>query len=327
MLSVYRLVTGLGIGGMLAAINAMTAEFANRRQRALAVTIMAAGYPIGAVIGGSIASVLLASFDWRAVFLFGAGATAAFIPVVWFMLPESIEFLIHKRPADALQRINRTLARMGHPQVDRLPDADPEPASTSMTKLFAPGLAKTTILLTTAYFLHIMTFYFVLKWIPKIVVDMGFPASSAGTVLVWANVGGAAGALLFGLLTQRVALRPLLIAFMLASAVMVVMFGRSPADLGQLSLIAGIAGFCTNAVVVGLYAYFAQSFPTELRAGGTGFAIGTGRGGAALGPVVAGFLFAAAFGLPTVAIVMASGSLLAALAIIVLGEPRKPIRI
>ena len=62
-----------------------------------------------------------------------------------------------------------------------------------------------------------------------------------------------------------------------------------------------MAGMCTNAAIVGLYAMVAQSYPTAVRAGGTGFIIGVGRGGAALGPIVAGFLFARGAGLPTVA--------------------------
>ena len=321
ILSGYRLLTGLGIGGMLAAINAMTAEFASRKRRDLAVTIMAAGYPIGAVVGGTIASWLLASFDWRSVFLFGALITACFIPLVLLLLPESIEFLILKRPADALARVNATLKRMGHPASEALPAVEADAPKASFADLFAPGLARTTLLLAVAYFLHIMTFYFILKWIPKIVVDMGFPPSQAGGVLVWANVGGASGAILFGLLTQRLGLKPLIVAFMLVSAAMVAWFGQGQTDLTQLALVAGIAGFFTNAVIVGLYAQFARSFPTALRAGGTGFVIGTGRGGAALGPIAAGFLFAAGYGLPLVAAIMALGSLLAAGAVLALRAP------
>ena len=71
-LSSYRFFTGLGIGGMLATTNAMVAEYSNKKHRSLAVTLMAAGYPLGAIVGGSIVSVLLASFDWRSVFVFGA---------------------------------------------------------------------------------------------------------------------------------------------------------------------------------------------------------------------------------------------------------------
>ena len=88
---------------------------------------------------------------------------------------------------------------------------------------------------------------------------------------------------------------------------MVTLFGRTPADLQRLSLICAMAGFCTNAGIVGLYAIIAQAFPTHVRAFGTGFAIGVGRGGSVLAPIIAGFLFTAGYSLPTVALTMARG--------------------
>ena len=315
ILSAYRLATGLGIGGMLATVNALTAEFSNTRRRNLAVTLMAAGYPVGAIVGGSIASALLVSHDWRSVFLLGAGMTAAFFPLAWFFLPESVAWLADRQPAGALERINRTLRRLGHAALEKLPPLRERQPGISMRELFTPRLRRTTILLTLAYFLHIMTFYFILKWIPKIVVDMGFEPSTAGRVLVWANVGGLAGSLLLGFLSLRVQIRGLVIVALLGAAVGVVVFGLGQADLKQLSLAAAGAGFFTNAAVVGMYALFAQMFPTDVRAGGTGFAIGFGRGGSALGPMLAGFLFAAGAGLSVVALLMAAGSVIAAVLI------------
>jgi benzoate transport len=311
-LSLYRLFTGLGIGGMLACTNAMVAEYANDRSRNLAVAIMAAGYPMGAIIGGSIASELLATGGWRDVFHFGAIATAVFFPVAWFLLPESVGYLMLRRPTDLLARVNKALRGVGHAIVDSVPDASGETVKTSVAQLFSPGLRRTTTLLTVGYFAHIMTFYFILKWIPKIVVDMGYEPSAAGGVLVWANVGGLIGALLLSVLSLKIATRVLVISAMLLSVVMVGIFGQGQTELGQLGLIAATAGFCTNAGVVGLYAIIAASFPTAVRGGGTGFVIGIGRGGAALGPIVAGLLFSIDFELPQVAIVMASGSLVAA---------------
>jgi benzoate transport len=317
-LSAFRLFTGIGIGGMLAAGNAMAAEFANGRRRNLAVALMACGYPLGAIVGGSIASRLLVTYSWHSVFAVGAIASAMFIPVVWFLMPETIAYLAHRRPANALERINAVLRRLGHATVRALPAPSADEPRARLTELFTPALARTTVLLTLAYFAHLMTFYFILKWIPKIVVDMGFAPSTAGGVLVWANVGGLIGALALSGLTQRVGVRPLVIVAMLLAAVMVTVFGQGQADLAHLSLVAGIAGMCTNAAIVGLYAIVAQSYPTAVRAGGTGFIIGVGRGGAALGPIIAGFLFARGSGLPTVATVMALGSLLAAGAIVAL---------
>jgi benzoate transport len=315
ILSIYRFATGLGIGGMLASTNAMAAEFSSAKRRNLSVILMAAGYPVGVIVGGSIASILLVYFDWRSVFLFGTVATAVFIPLTWYLLPESIEHLLHRRPRGALARVNATLQRMGHATIEALPPAEKDAAPSGVRALFSPAMARTTTLLTIAYLAHIMTFYFTLKWIPKIVVDMGFAPALAGGVLVWANVGAVTGSVLLGLLAQRYAVRGLVIATLILGAGAVIWFGQGQADLAELSLVAAGVGFFTNAAVVGLYALFAQSFPTALRAGGTGFAIGFGRGGSATGPIIAGFLFAAGASLPSVALVMALGSVIAAVSL------------
>ncbi|MGH6616537.1 MFS transporter [Sphingomonas sp.] len=314
-LSLFRLLTGFGIGGMLAATNAVVAEFANAKHRSLCVALMAAGYPAGAIIGGAVASQLLVAGDWRIVFSFGALVTAALLPLVWFLLPETLGYLVQRRPTNALAKVNHLLARFSRESVDSLPALSGSTPRTGLGQLFAPALAPITLLLTTAYFMHIMTFYFILKWIPKIVVDMGHAASTAGSVLVWANVGGLAGAVLLSFLTWRIAVGSLVIAALLASTVIVSVFGLGQSDLSQLSLIAAAAGFCTNAGVVGLYAIMAQTFPTAVRAGGTGFVIGVGRGSAALGPIIAGQLFNQGWGLFPVAVAMGLGSLVAAVAL------------
>ena len=311
-LSIWRVITGLGIGGMLAAINAIVAEFSNAKHKNMNVSWMVIGYPLGAVVGGIIASQLLKSHDWRAVFYFGASITALFIPLAFWFVPESVHWLTQKQPAGALDKINRTLQRMGHSIVAALPTIHEDVRKRSIGDIFAPGLAMITILITATYFFHITTFYFIVKWVPKIVVDMGFPPASAGGVLVWVNVGGAIGGAVVGLLTQRFGLKILTIAMLLLSAVMVSVFGQSPADLDKLSMFAAAAGFCTNAGIAGLYGLFVLAFPTHVRAFGTGFAIGIGRGGAVLAPIIAGFLFATGQGLPTVAVVMSLGSLIAA---------------
>jgi benzoate transport len=311
-LSLWRILTGLGIGGLLAAINAVAAEFSNLKRRHLCVSIMAIGYPIGAVLGGLVVAQLLKGQSWRSIFYFGAAATVAFIPLVWFFVPESIHWLTRKQPANALEKINGTLKRMRHATVSALPTISAEVRKRSVTDLFAPALVATTVLVAVAYFFHVTTFYFILKWVPKIVVDMGFAQSSAASVLVWANVGGALGGAVLGLLTLRFSVKALTIGAMLLSAVMVAVFGRTPPDLQKLSLMCACAGFFTNGAIVGMYAIFAQAFPTHVRASGTGFGIGVGRGGSVLAPIIAGLLFKGGAGLPAVAMIMSLGSLVAA---------------
>jgi MFS family permease len=93
---------------------------------------------------------------------------------------------------------------------------------------------------------------------------------------------------------------------------MIAIFGRTTPDLGMLSMICFAAGFFTNAGIVGLYAIFAHAYPTNVRASGTGFSIGIGRGGAVIAPVISGFLFEAGVSLPVVAMIMGFGALLAA---------------
>ena len=314
-LSIWRVVTGLGIGGLLAAINAVAAEFSNAKRRPLCIAIMAIGYPIGAVLGGLVVQQLLKGHDWRSVFYFGSVVTAAFIPLVLVFVPESVYWLTRKQPEGALDKVNRILARMGHAAVAALPNIPAEVRKRSASALFAPGLIATTLLVAIGYFFHVTTFYFVLKWTPNIVAAMNFPASSAAGVLVWANVGGALGGAVLGLLTLRYSVKGLTIGAMVLSTIMVAVFGQSPPDLAKLALLCASSGFFTNGAIVGMYAIFAQAFPTHVRAGGTGFGIGVGRGGSVLAPILAGFLFDVGQPVSTVAIIMAFGSLLAAIVI------------
>ena len=324
-LSAWRVFTGLGIGGVLATINAVAAEFSNAKNRNLNVSLMSIGYPVGAVLGGLVAAQLLKSGDWRPVFLFGSAVTACLLPLVWFFVPEAVSWLANKQPKDALAKINATMTRMGHATVDALPvlGEDPSGRKVGTDTIFSPHMIRTTIIVAAAYFFHITTFYYILKWVPKIVVDMGFAASAAAGVLVWANVGGALGGAVVGFLANRYSLKAVTISVLVASTVMVNVFGRGYTDLATLSLVCACAGFFTNGAINGLYATFAQVFPSHMRASGTGFGIGIGRGGSVLAPIIAGFLFQAGNSLPKVSLLLSFGSVVAAVLIYILVMPRK----
>jgi len=317
-LVLWRLLTGLGIGGTLASINAAAAELSNRRWRNFALALMVIGYPLGGSLGGLFVQRLLASASWPAVFVAGAWVTAAFLPIVWWLMPESVAFLDRRGAPGALEQINRILARFGHAPASALSAPGRAAERRSIADILKPGLLATTVLITFAYFAHITSFYFILKWVPKIVVDMGFAPQAAAGVLTWANVGGATGGAIFGLIATRIGLKPLTVFTLLAGSLMIAWFGRGSADLAGLKTTLAVTGMFTNSAIAGLYLLFAKVFPTHVRATGTGFAIGVGRGGAALAPVVAGYLFHAGFALQTVALLMASGSLLAAAALLAL---------
>jgi hypothetical protein len=132
------------------------------------------------------------------------------------------------------------------------------------------------------------------------------------------SLGGAIGGALFGLIATRIGLRPLTVGTLLAGALMVAHFGRGAPDLDGLKSTLAITGLFTNAAIAGFYLLFAKVFPTHVRATGTGFAIGVGRGGAVLAPIIAGYLLNAGLAVRTVALIMACGSLLAAAALLAL---------
>ncbi|WP_156424808.1 MFS transporter [Novosphingobium fuchskuhlense] len=315
MLGLWRFITGLGIGGMLAAINAVTAELSSAKGRSLAMSLMVIGYPLGATIGGTIAALLLKSGDWRVVFEFGAIATVVFIPLIWFFVPETPAYLLARRPAGALERINRSMAKLRLPGIDALPLVDQRDGKASVLDILKPGLIGTTLVLTIGYSLHAITFYYILKWSPKIVADFGFAAPQAASVLVWANVGGATGGGLFGFLMHRFGIKWPTIAMLLLGAAAVAVFGLGGSDTTLVGWRFAVfcTGFATNAAIVGFYSAFAHGFPAHVRATGTGFAIGAGRIGAAGSPILAGDLFAkAGLSLFQVSAIMACGSVMAA---------------
>jgi len=314
-LIVWRLLTGLGIGGMLAATNAVTAEASSRASRSLAMALYVIGYPLGAVVGGIIAQQwLLVAFDWRSVFDFGAAVTLAMIPLVYFLVPETPAFYAATRPAGAVEKINRSLAALRLPRIESLP---PEQAAADKPRvtdiLRRPELRSVTLLLAFGYMFHTITFYYILKWAVKIVADTGFSAPDAASTLTWANVGGALGGFLFGFVMRKFDIKGPTVAMLVLGSVAVACFGIQKETLWGWQMATFACGLCTNAAIVGFYAAFAKGFPAYARATGTGVVLGVGRLGAAGSPILAGFLFTLLGNdnLLAVSAIMASGSILA----------------
>jgi benzoate transport len=327
-LSIWRVITGLGIGGMLSCTNAVVAEFSSKKWRRLCISLMVIGYPLGGGFGGVFASGLINTYGWRSVFYLGAAATALLLPLAFFLVPESVHWLTRKQPANALAKLNAVLSKLGKASVNALPQIDSQEAKKSLADIFSPALVRTTLVVTAGYFLHIVSFYFLAKWLPRI-VGATFPSLPPGTgpyMLALTNFGGAAGGVIFGLLASKIGLKPLTMGILVLNAAAIVAFGQTPPDQVTVLWLAMAVGFFGNAAISGMYSIVAYAFPTHVRATGTGFVIGVGRGGAVLSPWIAGALFdpsGALKALPIdrlslVAIVMAMGSLLAAVALLFL---------
>ena len=291
-LAALRALTGLGIGGMLASVGVITAEFASNKWRSTAVALQATGYPIGATIGGSIAAVLLEAYGWRSVFVFGGLATVAMIPLVLRRLPESVDFLTSRRPAGALQKLNALLRKMQRAELAELPPlpAVGERPSNTIPGLFNGGLARSTLLLWAAFFLLMFSFYFALSWTPKLLVSAGLSARQGITGGVLLNIGGIVGGSLFGLLAARLDLGRLTAASLTMTAVAMAAFGASTGHLGASFAIAFLIGAFIFGSMAGLYAFAPVIYPAAVRTTGMGWAIGIGRIGAILAPLIAGML-------------------------------------
>ena len=203
------------------------------------------------------------------------------------------------------------------PTIDALPPLSAAPPKAPLADVFKPQYLRLTLLLVFAYFAHITSFYYILKWVAPIVSKLGYSPSIIADVLFWASVGGA---------TRRRDTRPALAAHEPHLAHQRRAGAGHDLDLGLRRWArtvspdsrpsSAICGFFTNAGIVGLYTLLALAYPTHLRATGTGVVIGAGRGGAALAPILAGYLFQQGFSLQTVSIVMGCGSLFGAIALL-----------
>lgn len=311
-LSVLRFVTGLGIGGMVVALNPIAAEFSNRRWRVLSVSLMAIGFPVGGMIGGAAAGLLLEHYTWRSIFLSGGLFSLGMVPVVVFLVPESLA-LLSAKPSDAnLIRVNRIMGRCGHAPLQAFAMPDRLRAS-ALRELFTPGMMAQTALLTAAYFFFFITDFFFIGWIPQMAVDRGFEPSTAAYIAALCNLGGIVGGVVLGVVSSRIGLKPLGVLACWMTSATVILFAAVPAQLELLILLATVTGFFLFAGIVALYGAVPQVFPPTCRGSGAGLALGIGRIGAILGPLASGKLFALEFPTVTVSFVMAIGSAIAGL--------------
>ena len=312
-LAALRVFTGVGIGGMLAGVGVITAEYASLKWRSTAVALQATGYPIGATLGGVLAAWMLQHFSWHSVFLTGAAASLVCIPLVLRCLPESLDFLVARRPPDALARLNALLTRMQMPTLHALP---PPPARAARRKgyaaLFGGDLRRVAVFIAMAFFLHMFAFYFVLSWTPKLLVASGVSEQQGITGGVLLNLGGIVGGSLFGWLASRMALSRLTAATLVVALLGMLVFAAFNTALGIAFPVAFVIGAALFGAMAGLYAAAPVVFAADVRTTGLGWAIGIGRVGAIMSPLTVGLLVDAGWRPATLYVVCALPLALAA---------------
>ncbi len=316
-----RILSGLGIGALLATAATLTAEYVPARYRNLIVSSVFAGYPLGAFISGLVAASIIPIYGWASIFVVAGFATLATVILVWFILPESLEFLIKIRPAGALAKINRILTRMGQPVVETLP---PVPSGkkikhASVAALFAEERRSKTTWLWTAFFTAFATLYFLTTWIPKLASNTGLSlelAIYAGTVF---NLGAFFGIITQGFFSHKFGLRKIICVFLIGTAVMMVLFGMWTKPM-LILLMFGFIGFGLQGGFVGLYAVAARLYPTEIRNTGIGWGIGAGRFGAVIGPKIGGTLVGMGLSLTTNFMIFALPLVISGIATLMVGK-------
>ncbi|GAA5016216.1 MFS transporter [Acinetobacter puyangensis] len=291
MLAIFRFITGLGVGGILASSNVVASEYANLRWRSLAVSLMSTGYGIGATLGGVLSLTLIGEFGWRSVFLVGGMTTVVMLVLAIWLLPESLDYLFAKRPSNALLTTNKILQKMKMSTIAQLPDVHvvaTQQGQTAISKLFQGAKARQTLYLWFAFFLVMFGFYFVMSWTPKILIAMGMSPEQGVSAGILISIGGIFGAAIIGLLASKIRIFYALSIFLGLTALCVFLFVSVSAQVSTAFIVGIFLGLLINGCVAGLYSISPTIYAADVRNRGVGYAIGFGRIGAILSPIVAG---------------------------------------
>ena len=310
-----RFLTGLGLGGAMPNAIAMTSEFNPRRRRATMVMIMFCGFSVGAALGGLLAAALIPQFGWRSVFVVGGIAPLLLVPILTLRLPESVRFLAltgraNERVAQLLGLINPKAA---FAPATRFVIHEPELAGIPVLHLFKSGRTLVTLLLWVVFFMSLLDLYFLSNWLPTVLNDLGASVSSAAAIGSMLQVGGVVGTFALGSIIDRFSFRALALVYFIA-VFAVGAIGQLGHSVVFVTMAIFAAGFCIVGGQIAANALAAGFYPTSVRATGVGWALGIGRVGSIVGPLIGGALLAAKLSTASVFAAAAVAALCAALA-------------
>lgn len=326
MLDFARFLTGLGIGGAIPNAVALTSEYSPHNKRALNVALIFTGFVVGATVVGLGARWLIPLGGWGSIFLLGGIMPLLITPVLFFMLPESVRFLILRRPADPEAR--RLLRRVA-PDLDIGPGTqlllgEVPSASTSVAALFRDGRAKRTLLVWIIYFMSLLDLFLLANWLPTEMQALGASPGVAITVGVLFQFGGVFG-LGFGWFADRKGVSLAIGIAYLVGAVGIAGIGLAGSNLTLVIL----AVFGTGVGLIGgqsvVNATAAIIYPTEIRSTGVGWAVGIGRIGSIVGPSIAAYMHTMNVAIEYIFLAAALPALCAAVAATGLGSMRTAI--
>jgi AAHS family 4-hydroxybenzoate transporter-like MFS transporter len=310
-----RFLTGLGLGGAMPNAVAMTSEFNPRRRRATMVMIMFCGFSVGAALGGFLAAGLIPQFGWRSVFVVGGVAPLVLVPILALRLPESVRFLAltgraHQRVGELLGLIT---PRAVFAPATQFVIHEPELAGIPVLHLFRDGRTLATLLLWVVFFMSLLDLYFLSNWLPTVLNDLGASVSAAAAIGSMLQVGGVVGTFALGSVIDRFSFRALALVYFIA-VFAIGAIGQLSHSVVFVTMAIFAAGFCIVGGQIAANALAAAFYPTSVRATGVGWALGIGRVGSIVGPLVGGVLLIAKWSTGSVFMAAAGAALCAALA-------------
>ena len=307
-----RFLSGIGIGTMLASTVSLVSEYTPNRSRDFWVSFILSGYPIGAILAGYLSNYILKYYSWEFVYIIFGLISIFFIPIIYFFLLESVDFLIKNQPKNVLSRVNLILKKLDFSKIEFLPSKINIGSKIAVNSLFQARYIDSTIKLWTAFFFSFACLYFLISWIPKMVTELGLSLELgiySGTVF---NIGAFFGIVTQGYFSSKFGLKKIISIFLIFTFLIMTQIQHFFGSDWML-LIFGALGFTIQGGFVGLYSVAARIYPTEFRTTGVGWGIGAGRLGAVLGPLVAGILIGAGISVSMNFIIFAIPALIAAL--------------
>jgi benzoate transport len=314
-----RFFAGLFLGGIVPSINVLVAEYASDKRRGSVMGVYGIGFPLGAALGGFLSIWLIDQWSWHGPYLFSAAVTAVMAVWCYFSLPESVGYLVEKRPANAAAQYSRISERLGLGPDDTLP----EPTSAgskppTMRDMWQGVMLPRTVLLWLSYALLIAAFYFANSYTARLVAestgnnDIGITAQSL------VAVGGIVGALVFAALSARRHPRVVTALVMFFGTLAFLAFANFFTNTTLVFVLAIAIGLAANGGVAAYYAISPSIYPTAIRASAVGQMMGFGRVVAFLAPNIAAFMLTRGLTPPQVYMVYGAVLALSGVAVLLL---------
>ena len=296
-LELLRFLTGLGLGGALANVVALLSEYAPKRMLSVAVSILFCGMPLGAILGGLVSWVILPRWGWQSVFYAGGLLPLALSLVLIFVLPESVRFLEVRgaNPGKIAKVMARISPELANPDLYARMSREDRRKSMPVISLFTDGRAVGTVLLWIPFFMNLLILYFVVSWLPSLLQQAGAPVSAGITAVVLFSAGGFAGSFAAGYMMDRWGVFAVLLAEFAASALLIAGLAYSQSYLPAM-IITFVLGFTVQSAQGALGALAAIFYPTAIRSTGVGWALGVGRVGSIVGPMLGGVMMTLRWG-------------------------------